>query len=88
MLAITAPRSSPLERLRDIRRKVTDTDAQPAAPHFTVFDQLLHDGYGHVTRHREADADVTSRRRKDRRIDTDQPAVGVTRGTAGIARID
>ena len=50
---------------RQIVGDALNRDAQPAAMHPAVGDQLIHDVLRHVRRHREPDTDVAARRRED-----------------------
>src|SRR5690606_6894608 len=52
-----------IERFGERRRHGLDIYAEPAAADLAVLDQLIHHAAGHVRRYREADADVTARRR-------------------------
>src|SRR5947207_5868668 len=58
-------------RLREIRGQVLDRDADPAALHLAIANELVHDPARHVDRHGKADPDIAAARRQDGRVDAD-----------------
>ena len=63
-------------------------DAEPAALHFAVLDQLRHDRRHHVARYREADADVAAGGRENCGVDADQLAAQIHQRATRIAGVD
>src|SRR5690606_30143086 len=76
------------ERVSQVGSQILDRDADPAAPHLAVLDDLPHYGGRHVYRHGEPDADIAAGRRYDRGVDPDEAAVGRDKRSAGIAGVD
>ena len=64
-----------------------DLDAEPAALHRAVLDQVLYHFAGGRGRNGEGDADIAARRREDRRVDADHFAVEVEGRAARIAAV-
>src|SRR5262245_41262837 len=69
-------------------RFIRGHDADAGRWHATVADQLRHDPVHHVDRDRKADPGIRARRRKDCRVDTDQPSRGIEQRPARVAGID
>ena len=87
--ATSAPRGGSMFRLSaSVVGHLLDAHAEPAAPGFAVFLQLIDDRHRAVRRNRKADADRAAGRRNDRGIDADDFAVEVEQRAAGIAAID
>ena len=74
--------------LREIRGQILDHHADPAALHFAIAQDLLHDLARHVDRHGEADPDIAAARRQDGGVDADALSPQVDEWTARITRID
>src|SRR5215468_3876529 len=72
----------------DVRSDSLNADAQIAAPDVAAFYQLFGDASSHVSRDREADADVAAGRRDDLRVDPHEFARRVDQRASGIALID
>src|SRR5690606_36046261 len=65
-----------------------DLDAEPAALHRAVLDQVLDHLAGRRGRNSEGDSDIAARWREDRRVDADHLTVEVEGRTARIAAVD
>ncbi len=63
-------------------------NAEDAAFHLAIFNELVHDAADHVDRYGEADSDVAAGARQDGRIDADQLAAQIHQRAAGVAGID
>ncbi len=74
--------------VRDVRCHGVHADAELAAFHGTVLDELVHHAVGHVHRNREPDADVAAAAREDGGVDADELTAQIHQGTAGVARVD
>ena len=83
-----AARRADVQAFGEFVGHLLDAHAEPAAPGFAVFLQLIDDRNGAVRRDRKADADRAAGRRDDRRIDADDFAVEIEQRAAGIAAID
>src|SRR5205085_11129200 len=59
-----------------------------STPHATMLDDLLHDSFCHVGRHRKTDPDIAARRRKDSSVNADQLTMKVDEGAARVAGVD
>ena len=76
------------QRRRRRARHFLGFDAQPAASHAAVREDLVHHAAHHVHRNREADAVGAKVLRQHRGVDADQLALRVDERAAGIAEID
>ena len=92
MLVITTPPRGRPELLRLLVIDVLRQDADPAADHAAVIEDVLHDAAGQIHRNRKADAldaDVAAVALVEHRgIDADQLAARIDQRAAGIAGID
>src|SRR5690606_9757639 len=70
------------------RGEVLHRDAQHAAPHFAILDELIHHLARHVGRNGEADADVAAGRSEDGGVDADQLPAEVDQRAARVAGVD
>ena len=64
------------------RCQFLDGHPQPPTHYFSRLDQLTHDGLGHVTGNRKADAHIAAALAEDRRIDSDQFTADIHQCTA------
>src|SRR6056297_188389 len=76
------------ERLGRLLVHRADLYAQQATPDLAEFQDLAHDGVGHVRGHGEADAHVAAGAGDDGRVDADELAAQVHQRAAGVARVD
>src|SRR5690606_3016340 len=76
------------ERLGQSWQHVLNTDADAAALHLAVLEELVDDLADHVARYREADTDIAPRGRQDRAVDALQRAVESDQRAAGVTGID
>jgi hypothetical protein len=77
-----------IKRRRKIRRQILGPDAQLAASHFAMVDELRHDGFRHLAWHRKADPYIAASRAEDSGVNADQFSVETNKGTTRIAGID
>ena len=83
-----AGRLGETEFLGDVRVDAIKLNAEDAAFHLTVFNELVHDAADHIDRDRKADTDVAAGARQDCRIDADQFAAQIHQGAAGVSGVD
>jgi hypothetical protein len=77
-----------LGRPRSIARLIHGLDAEPAARHLAILDDLLQHVAGDRYRDREADADRAAGLREDHAVDADQVAGRIDERAAGVPEID
>ena len=77
-----------VHRLGDIGAHFHAFNAQQAALDFAKLNELVGEGFRHVARDGEADADAAAARRQDRGVDPDKLAVEVQQRAAGVAAVD
>src|SRR5258708_40121371 len=83
-----AGRLGQAEFLGDVRVDAVELNAEDAALHLPIFDELVHDAPDHVDRDRETYADVAAGARQNGGIDADQLAAQIHQGAAGVPGID